>query len=349
MAGNPNTPSRTRRITSLDVAREAGFSRTLVSYVLNNVPDVKIREETRQAILETAARIQYRPNQSARAIRTGRFRCLALLLGSRYFLPAELLGGLYRATTRRDLHLTLAALPETELITGAQSPKVLRELLADGMLINTVVDAPPLMYERLHQFNIPSVTINSRRSHDCVYPDDLTAARHAVEHLAQLGHHHIVFANFSGRERHYSVTDREAGYREGMKTAGLAPHACGSETVTDSAARVALALELLRGPRRPEAVVAYSYPTAAALHTAALTLGLRVPEELSLLTFDNRTFDYQGLPMSTLEIPWDAVAENAVDMILAKIEKPKLDLSSRAVAYSMDVKGGTCAPPPRRG
>jgi DNA-binding LacI/PurR family transcriptional regulator len=61
---------------------------------------------------------------------------------------------------------------------------------------------------------------------------------------------------------------------------------------------------------------------------------------------DNRPFDYLGLPMSTLEIPWDAVAENAVEMLLAKIENPRMSLPSRAVAYSPEIRGGTCAPPP---
>lgn len=334
-----------RRITSLDVAREAGVSRTLVSYVLNNVEGVKIREETRRTILEAAARIRYRPNQSARAIRTGRFRCLALLLGSRYYLPAELLGGLYRATTRRDLHLTVAALPEEKLINAEQAPKILRELLADGMLINTNVDTPPLMYDRLEEFRIPGVTINSKRAHDCVYPDDWAAARRAVAVLAGLGHRRIVFANFSGTGPHYSVADREGGYREEMTAAGLTPHSCCPDRVKDAAARVAQAVKLLRARQRPEAVVAYSYPTAAALHTAALTLGLHVPEDLSILTFDNRPFDYLGVPMSTLEIPWDTVAENAVDLILAKIEAPSRKIPARAVAYGWEARGGTCAPP----
>ena len=333
------------RTTIRDVAETSGFSFQTVSAVLGGQAHL-FRAETRQRVLETATAMGYRPNSSARAIRKGRFDCLALLLSTEpdvSTVPTPLLMGIHDEVTAAGLHFTLARFPDEALTDEGAVPKIIQQLLADGLLIDYTHRVPPKMIELIHRYRIPSVWLNSKLPADCVYPDDFNAGRRATEQLLAAGHRRIGFVGCIQSE-HYSLTDRRAGYEAALRAAGVAPAPCGLEAMVPETERFAMALACLRRPDRPTAIFGYSALLALPMLQAAERLGLQVPRDLAVVTCDGKPFRYLGPTITTLVVPDYEVGRIAVQMARAKVANPGPELPARAVPFTL-VGGDTCVPP----
>ena len=358
MARNPeaNTPPppRTSPPTIATIAAHMGVSRATVTHVLNGrAVEMRIRPETQRRVLEVARELGYRANASARAIRAGRFGNIALvqsLLGQ--YLPNELLHGLTQAIADKDLHLVLTQVPDAVIEEESYLAHTMRDLSVDGVLINRHV-GPTLPYlERIRRLRIPTVFLNVKQEFDCVHPDDVMGGRMASEFLLRLGHERIAYVDTEEPEnRHHSKEDRRSGYEQAMTSAGKPPRpyflprdwqAAGRPS-TDQ--RVESARLLLARYDRPTAVIAYELAEAMAVVRAAYVLGLRVPEDLSLIQFHHWVDDRFFVPIHTVSNAMEMVGRNAVDLLLEKIERPEVPLPARVVPVTL-LDGATCVPPP---
>jgi LacI family transcriptional regulator len=337
-------------VTLDSVAAAAGVSRDTVSRVLNGKT-----KEVWPSMIRRAARIRriatemgYRPHAAARAMSEGRFGTVALLLSTeagRSTLPTALLDGIHDALSQRGMNLMIAKLPDEKLTSEGFVPKVLREWMADGLLINYNRTIPSRMIDLIEGHHVPAVWINCKRDADCVYPDDFGGGRTATEHLLKLGHREIAYMEFSAGEpelRHYSEADRRAGYEQAMRKAGLPPRLFAPDPPDAGAPELDLALRWLSQPQRPTAVVAYSHGPAVQ-HAAALT-GLRVPADLSVVSFGEKSTRPLGRPETVALIPTGTVGAQAVEMLLAKLEAPDEPLRPIIVAESL-AEGATTAAP----
>src|SRR4028119_674288 len=184
----------TMQITQNDVARKLGVSRQLVSYALNDTGTVS--QEMRQRIVATAAELGYRPNTSARVMKTGRFGCIGILMSTirnRSALQSLLMEGIHDELALHDQHLMLVKSPDEPLTDEAAMPRLLREWMVDGLLVAFNLSTPPGMIETIRRHNIPSIWLNSDQESDCVRPDDEAAAYNATRHLQELGHRRITY------------------------------------------------------------------------------------------------------------------------------------------------------------
>lgn len=346
-------PSRTQHPTVATIAARMGVSRATVTHVLNGRADEqRIRPETQRRVLEVARDMGYRSNASARAIRTGRFGNIALvqsLLGQ--YLPEELLLGLTRAIVDKDMHLVLTQVPDTVIDDEAYLPHTMRELSADGVLINRHVGLPQPFMERVHRLRIPAISLNVRQEADCVHPDEVMGGRIGTESLLGLGHGRIAYVDtMVSEEPHFSKLDRRIGYDQAMASAGKAPwvHLLPHDWQTPGRdgvdARVEAARGLLSRSDRPTAVLAYEIAEAMAIVQAALQLGLRIPQDLSLVLFHKHVEDRFFLPFQTVSNMMEEVGAEAVGLLLRKIEDPEAALPARAVPVRM-LDGATCMPP----
>jgi DNA-binding LacI/PurR family transcriptional regulator len=333
-----------------------GLSRATVTHVLNGRgTEQRIRPETQQRVLEVARELGYRPNASARAVRAGRFGSVALIqsqLGE--YLPPELLYGLTTAMAAHDVRLVLTHVPNVDASGEDYVAHTMRELSADGVFVNRHGFAPAPYLDRIQELRIPAVFLNSKQEFDAVYPDDLRGGALATEYLLGLGHERIAYVETEPRQRpHYSEYDRRGGYEQAMTAAGrtprlhLLPIDWRTEDDPDSDARVEAAIRFMKGPDRPTVVVAYEQTEAMAVVRAALMLGLRIPEDLSLIQFHNRVDDHCFLPIHTVSNRMREVGEGAVDLLMEKIESPDRLLPSKVVPEVL-LEGATCAPPHRR-
>jgi len=190
---------------------------------------------------------------------------------------------------------------------------------------------------------VPSVWLNDKRTADCVYCDDRAGMRNAAERLMQLGHRRIVYVDYSV-SAHYSSEDRCAGYLEAMRAAGLASRVIRQRM--PRLERVAFTRDWLSGPQRPTAVLAYSDSSAyPVLHCAVAVLGLRVPQDLSLVTVDNQVDDRMGLVIATVMEPQYAMGEAVARMILARMDKPGQRQAPQSFVPTFE-PGQTCCPAP---
>lgn len=343
---------RTAHPTIATIAAHMGLSRATVTHVLNGrATEQRIKPETQERVLKVAHELGYRANAAARAVRAGRFGNIALvqsLYGQ--YLPNELLRGLATAIASRDIRFVLTQAPDTVISDETYLPHTMHELSVDGVIINRHLgfSEPYLAY--IHRLGIPAVFLNVKQEFDCVHPDDLTGGRIAAELLLQLGHERIAYLDTDEPENgHYSKHDRCAGYKQAMQDAGktpqisLLPKAYPLPGQAGADARIEAARLLLMQANRPTAIVAYEIAEAMAVVHAAHMLGIRIPQDLSIVQFHHRIDLRYFIPIQTVSNAMTEVGTAAVEMLLEKIENPQMPLPARVVPVKM-LEGATCMP-----
>jgi len=204
------------------------------------------------------------------------------------------------------------------------------------------------MLSLIRGHDIPSVWINCKLPHDCVHPNDYAAGRLAGEHLLALGHRRIAYMCSRRTQNiataHYSVRDRQAGLQAALRRAGIEPLSP-PDYDADEARRLELVRQWLANPRRrPTGVLCYGDRDAPLLATAALQLGLRIPNDVTILLCADEPYHRMGYRFTTLTVPAAAVGIQAVRLLRQKAESPKSRLPRRAIPFGLH-HGDTSAPP----
>jgi DNA-binding LacI/PurR family transcriptional regulator len=348
-------------VTIKQIAERTGLSISTVGNVVGRASS-RYSEVTRKKVFAAVQEMGYRPNSSARAIRQGRTGCAAMILSRSHLqvlshMPAGLLDGLDEELARHNMHLSVSRLSDEELSSEDFVPKVLREYVADGMIVNYTHEIPPRMLELIHAHHTPAVWLNSRLPSDCVRPDDAGGAEMATRMLIARGHRRIAIVHlvspvqFAGltfaqaRPRlHYSVADRIEGYSRAMRAAGLEPRITYNDRFVSDEEVVKACMSLLGSPDRPTAVLAYSENETPSILIAAAHLRLSLPRELTVLQFAPADQWIAGMQLPAVPIPTEEMGRTAVRMLLRKIEAPNELCDSEAVAYS-PLKNDAIAPP----
>ena len=308
-----------RRITIAQVAAEAGVGVGTVSRVLNGSPSVSVG--TRRRVLEAIATLDYQPSPAARALSTGRSNAIGVvapfftqpsvierLRGVSHRLASEgyqlILSDVERPDQRRDLFRPLAARGRIDgllAISLAPTDREARRMELAGV--------PIVLLDRDHA-TIPCITI-----------DDFEGGRMAAEHLLALGHRRIAF--LGDEEANLFGFDSSAHRREGFEAAlaaadaPIAPDWILHRPHGRDAARVA-ASELLAQSPRPTAVFAASDVQAIGVLEAAQEAGVPVPEQLSVIGFDNvEAAGYTGL--TTVAQPLEEIGSLGADLLLRAV------------------------------
>lgn len=340
-------------VTIKEIAEQAQVSEGTVCNVLTGRYCARQPRALARAarIRQLAEQLGYRPNVAARAMAQGRFGCAALLLAgdghNRSIMSRHLLTGIHKALAEKEMHLTVTQIPDIELTNPLHMPKILRELCCDGLLINYTKAIPPRMADLIHRHRIACIWINAKRDNDCVYPDDLAAGRKAVHDLAALGHRRIAYLTFSLQmeddDIHYSEHDRMEGYRQAMRELGLSEQIIRRESwgATTRLERLDALTAWMRSPARPTAVIAYGHSSVMGPLLAAERAGLRIPQDLSLVTFGSEAVA-AGYRVTTAIVPDEQVGALAVGQLLKRIRRPDEHLAPLAVPFSQADPGDTC-------
>lgn len=309
-------------VTMAEIALRCGLSQPAVSQALNGKG--RLPEETRQRVMKVATEMGYRPSLSARATRTGRLGCVALLqssVGWRSILPPHLLDGIHDGLAERQQHLVVVKLADEELEREGWQPRLLLERMADGLIINFTCEIPPGIQRLIATHGVPAVWMNALRDGDCVRPDDVGAAREATERLIALGHQRIAFVDYAhgvdASGAHYSVQHRRDGYAAAMKAAGLKPRFEIDELAVPLEDRIRRTRAWLAGSDRPTAAVAYGTAVAMPVLLAAREAGLTLPRDLSIISFADHDPASMGVALDAMLVPEYELGRAAVDMLFA--------------------------------
>lgn len=308
------------RVTIRQIASASGLSIQTVSQVLNGNLE-SFRPETRERVLSTARELGYRRNSSARAMRTGSFGSICLLLSDQApnsLLPGKLLDGILAAAGEVELAVHIARLPDEILVDEATLPKVLRELSVDGVIIKYDTAFPPEMEKLLAELRLPTVWVNSQHDVDCVYPDELKAGFELTQKLIELGHRKILYFDWL-QAGHYSAHERREGYRRAMAEAGLDPLEKLLERPYGGPAEWAENFEWVRDRSFCTAIIGYHAGMAQAAYVAAVAAGRKIPEELSVASFgDGVEVDFMP-ELGGMVLPLADIGSRAVHLLAHKL------------------------------
>ena len=312
--------------TILDVAARAGVSKSLVSLVMRDSPSVS--EAKRRAVLAAVAELDYRPNAVARSLvqrRTGVLGVLLSDLHNTFF--ADVLDGIAGRAAERGYKAMLntgnrAASGEADAI------ETLLELRADGLILTgprleaaQITEAARAVPVVLVARTIPGSAV------DCVSNDDVAGAGLAVDHLVKLGHRRIAHIDGGAGA---GAEARKQGYARTMRRHGLAAEAriARGDYTEEGGARGIKSL-LARGPR-PTAIFAANDLSAIGALDALTRRGLRVPEDISLVGYDNTSVAaLRHIDLTTIDQPREAMGRTAVDLLLERLEPRHLTLHTR--------------------
>lgn len=305
--------------TIKDVAQACGMSQATVSQVLGG-GSRPVSARTREHILKTARTLDYRPSAVARGLARKRMNTLGLA-----FLHSEsapdpnpflmmVLDGMLAVTTRRSQNAMLCTV--THWDTAEHLP-----VLSDGRCDGVLLLVPPTdcaLFDILRRRKVPFVVVSAPppAAHDAwVDIDNVQAARAMTEHLLALGHRRIAFVREEYHRAFAFMHERHAGYQQAMTEAGVYDPAFGACTLAE-------AIALAQHPSaRPTAFFCLFDIDALRLLNELKHLGLRVPEDMSVVGFDDIPAAAFSRPaLTTVRQPAALLGQRAAERLLSLIE-----------------------------
>ncbi len=311
------TPRRTA--TRDDVAKLAGVSTAVVSYVMNNGPK-RVGPERTQRVLDAVEQLGYAPNLMARALASGSTKLLGLVLpdwGNPFF--TELTQEITLAAAARN-HAVVITNSGEDVESERLNVAELEAHRVDGLLISTLRSAAELSAWAAARAGDapPVVLLNCERPIAAMTGVGSTfadGAAEATEHLLGHGHQQVAFVTGAGADEPM-VGEREAGWRRAHLDAGRDPGAIARSAYTREGGYRS-GLEILQQAQRPTAIFAVSDLVGVGVLRAAHELGLRVPEDLAVVAFDgSREVEFSWPPLTAIKQPVREMAVRAVSLLL---------------------------------
>ncbi|WP_217183187.1 LacI family DNA-binding transcriptional regulator [Streptomyces sp. AC495_CC817] len=323
-----------------DVAREAGVSGQTVSRVVN--ARGYVGAATRKRVEEAMQSLGYRPNSAARALRSGRFRTLGVVMFSfSSYGNQRTLDAIAVRAAQLGYALTLIPVASSAKETVAGAFRRLEEHAVDGIII--VIEAHQLDEADVEiPAGIPVVFVDSNRGeeHPFVDTDQAQGARLATEHLLGLGHRTVW--HVTGPARSYSAERRRDAWRETLESRGLdVPEPLEGDWTAESGYRAGVRLRETEGVT---AVFAANDQMAIGVLRAFREAGREVPGDVSIVGFDGLPDAAQlWPPLTTVQQHPERVGALAVDALLAELDDGERRRTP-LVGTELIVRASTAAP-----
>ena len=307
---------RRSRATILDVAERAGVSKSLVSLVITG--SASVSPESRAAILEAVEALQYRPNAMARSLARQRTRMFGVLVSDlRNPFFGDIVSGLQARSAELDYALVFT--------TGERDPErevkaidAMLELRVDGLVL-AAPRVPDELLERVGS-EVPTVVLNRRIATDAcdsVTNDDELGGRIVVEHLVAFGHRRIAHIDGGAGA---GAAPRRAGFLAAMRAQGLGKEAQVVEGSYTEEGGFHGARELLKRGARPTAIFAANDLAAIGALSAVEEAGWRVPEDFSLVGYDNSSLaSLRHLSFSSVDQSAPEIGSMAIDRLAERV------------------------------
>lgn len=343
---------RVAKTTLRDVAERSGFSITTVSHVLNDVPGKRIPELTRAKVRAAAAELSYTPNRLAQGLRLRRTNTLGFIsdhIATSPHAGETILGAQDAAADYGSLLLLMNSGNDAELEN--REIQALRDRQVDGIIYaaeyHRVLEPPAALA------GVPAVLLDARAANGefaAVVPDEVGGAMTAVKELIDHGHRRIGFAT--------NITDIPAtrlrldGFKKALKSARRTyQKALVVDDISESHGGFRAASALLDQPAatRPTAIFCFNDRMAMGAYQAAAERGLSIPEDLSIIGFDNQELIAASLRpgLTTVALPHYQMGQWAVHALMRAIEGDgKVSLRSETMHCPL-VRRASVGPPPR--
>lgn len=326
-----------RRATIYDVAQTAGVSKSLVSLVLRDSPSVSAPR--RAAVLAAIKELDYRPSQAATALAGGASQTVGVVIDdytNTWFV--ELLRGLQEGLTSAGLRI---AVSDRSLNAHIESDPL------DGFL-STRVEALVLATEPTGAMRfssqIPVIIAGNRATEvpgaDVASSDDRLGARQAIEHLISLGHRRIGHIAGGGGASMLRI----AGYQDAMKAAGLEERIVSVSELTTEGTGYQCTRLLLNEVPEITAILAGNDSMAMGAMAAGREAGLSIPEDLSIIGYDNSPLsDTHLLRLTTVDSRNHELGMHVAQQVISRLADPERE-AQRVLLEPSLIERNTCAP-----
>ena len=331
-------------VTSIDVAKLAGVSQSAVSRTFT--PGAAVSDSTRRKVLDAAKALKYRPNAIARTLSTNRSRIIGVVLSylDNQLYPA-VVEQLSRALQGHGFHVMLFFAESQG--SGRDFDDALTQLMTyqlDGIVLASTTLSSRLARECV-EAGIPVVMFNRSASGaqaNSVTSNNIEGGRIAGQHLIEHGHQHIAY--IAGRDDASTNRDRETGLLQALTEHGLTlfRRATGNfeHTVAAEATRA-----IFSGATRPDAVVVASdYMAFAVLDTLRFELSLRVPHDVSVISFDDVPLAaWPAYNLTTVAQSIPLMVSSTVNLLLDQMTNATVVTRDVLVGCRLIVRGTTRA------
>ncbi|MFT4294050.1 MAG: LacI family DNA-binding transcriptional regulator [Micropruina sp.] len=317
----------TKRVTLADVAALAGVSQTAASLVLNNRPGSRLSAQAAERIRAAAEQLDYRPNPAARSLRSGKTNIVA-------FVSDDVTVTRYASAMIRGLLDVAEDHRRTVLIAETGSnPRRIREAM------RAIIDRQPdaILFGRMgaREFDVPKVPADlpvvlinatSPRGYPSVLPAEFEAGRTVTRTLLDAGHRDIAII---GVDREAAADPRQSvtiairydGIFDALATAGVTPSWVYSSLLWEPDTGYRAMRELLASDARPTGLICLNDRLAFGAYQALTEAGLRVPDDLSVVSFDDDIVaSYLRPGLTTAAIPYEEMGRRAMAMLLSDPE-----------------------------
>lgn len=331
------------RITILDVAKRANVSKVTVSYVLNGRGEQeRISSETAARVFAAARELGYRANAVARTLVTKRSDMIAVVFqrGDYFSAWSSFTSELMRGVSAAAVELGFDLMLHTKHVLPEVEGQVLCDGRVDGALILRDEGDPILKDLARHEF--PCVQFFSRSEGSgtpFVDADNYAGGRMATRHLIDLGHRRV--AMIRGSLRSTSSNDRYNGYRDALEGAGIgvAPERVLSISPQSD---VEPLRQLMTAPDRPTALFVWSDEVAFLCMEVVKDLGLRIPEDVSIVGFDSlESCNRCSPPLTSVRQPVYEMAHEATRLLASVIRGDVAGRRQVLFPLSLDIRSST--------
>ncbi|MEU6830041.1 LacI family DNA-binding transcriptional regulator [Nocardia beijingensis] len=330
------------RPTMEDVAARAGVSRALVSLVMRNSP--KVSEHRRRAVLDAAEDLGYRPHIMARSLASRTSNIVGVMVSDlRNAFFADIVESMDAAAQACGLELIL----NTGRRTAARERTALESLLSFRpggiILLSPILPAAAIRAAAQHAPLVLVSRTSTVAEIDTVNDDGEVGTGLAVDHLVSLGHRRIVHLDGGAA---FTSAPRRKGYHAAMRRHGLEPMVVASEH-TDSAGMAAVRklLNLFSRDNFPTALVCGNDFNAVGAMSALEEAGLRVPEDVSVVGYDNTSLAaLRHVALTTIDQPRTQMGRLAIEALSERLRDGRTAPARRRVEPSLVVRSTTTAP-----
>lgn len=334
---------RRSAITSVDVARAAGVSQATVSRTFSPQAESTVSPEMRAHVQRVAAELGYRPNAIARSLITRKSRLMALLfsyLDNPFY--AQALEQLCHALQARGYHAIVFMMPDTLANVDATVGELL-EYQVDGV-VTASVELSSAICEQCADQGVPVVMFNRIQDDprlSGVSTDNVKGGRLAARHLVEIGCRRI--AMIGGWQGASTNRDRELGFRSELEAAGHALFRYGEGKFSPPvAAEAARAMFSGPGPLPDGLFVTNDYMALIVLDVLKHELGLRVPQDVAVVGFDDIGAAAQpGYDLTTVRQPIGQMVEAAVRILFEKINERTAEPEHVIIGARLIERGST--------